>query len=331
MKERVLYLDVVRIIACLMVIMMHSPVVLHESENSTLPALISLLMLPCNGLFFMTSGALLLGTGMPYGKFMMKRLIRLFFPVFVWSVVYIFVDAYMYDIPFRESLLQICWIPFHYVNANQALWFVYALLGCYFIVPIVEPWLQRSSKREVETLLLMWIVSIGLPMVTCYINIPKFDHLSSWYYLGGFFGYLLMGWYMTKYEISWKKIVISLILAFLFYVVVNIQSPSDWKYYCYLHPSTVCYSFGLFGMIMKLVPANCSDKVKSILASLSACSFGVYLIHVLFLSKFLKNTDFLDSMSMECAIVARWFLTTIVCFSIVMLLRKLPFSKYVIG
>ncbi|MEE1062748.1 MAG: hypothetical protein UH071_03695, partial [Paludibacteraceae bacterium] len=64
---------------------------------------------------------------------------------------------------------------------------------------------------------------------------------------------------------------------------------------------------------------------------LSACSFGVYLIHVLFLTKWLKTTDILSTLSVGGAIGARWILTTIVCFSVVLLIRKLPFSKYVIG
>lgn len=331
MKERIYYLDVIRIIACLMVIMMHSPVALKEGESSVVPGLISFIMLPCNGLFFMTSGALLFGSGLSYGQFMKKRLSRIVWPVVIWSVIYVFVDAYMLGIPLNESIQQICWIPFHYINANNAMWFMYTLLGCYFIVPIVEPWLMKATKKELEMVLLMWVISIGLPMVTYYLNMPKFNHQSAWYYFGGFFGYLLLGWYMTKYEISWKKIILSFVLAVFFYAVVKIQSPVDWPYYCYLHPSTVCYSFGLFGLIMKSVPSSVSDKTKTTLVSLSACAFGVYLIHVLFLTKWLKNIEFLDTLSVGASIGVRWILTTVVCFSIILLLRKLPFSKYVIG
>ncbi len=331
MNERIIYLDVIRIIACLMVIMIHSPVTLKAGEASVVSALISFMMLPCNGLFFMTSGALLFGSGLSFEHFMKKRLAVIVFPVVIWSVVYIFVDVYLYDIPINESLQQLCWIPFHYINANKAFWFMYTLLGCYFIVPIVEPWLMKTTKRELEIVLVMWVVSIGLPMVTYYLNMPKFDHQSVWYYFGGFFGYLLLGWYMAKYEISWKKIITSFALALFFYAVVKIQSPKDWSYYCYLHPSTVCYSFGLFGLIMKLVPSQISDRTKKSLVSLSACTFGVYLIHVLFLTKWLKNIDWFDSLSVGAAIGVRWLLTTVVCFSIILILRKLPFSKYVIG
>lgn len=57
-------LDILRIVACMMVIMMHSPVPLAEGKSPLLGA-ISYLMAPCNGLFFMASGALLFGRGLP--------------------------------------------------------------------------------------------------------------------------------------------------------------------------------------------------------------------------------------------------------------------------
>jgi len=333
MKERIVYLDIIRIVACLMVILMHSPVALKEGETSVLPGLISVLMLPCNGLFFMTSGALLFGSGMTWDKFMKKRLSRIVWPTVIWSVVYVLVDAYMLNYSSHDTIQQLCWIPFHYINANFALWFMYTLLGCYFIIPIVEPWLLKSSKKELEAVLIMWVISIGLPMVTYYLDMPKFDHQSAWYYFGGFFGYLLMGWYMNKYqsEISWKKIILSFVIAMFFYVIVKIQKPSDWNYFCYLHPSTVCYTFGLFGLLMKMTSRKYTDKTIRILSSLSACAFGVYLIHVLFLTKWLKTTDILDSFSVGGAIGVRWILTTVVCFSIIFILKKFPFSKYVIG
>ena len=107
MKERIVYLDIIRIVACLMVILMHSPVALKEGETSVLPGLISVLMLPCNGLFFMTSGALLFGSGMTWDKFMKKRLSRIVWPTVIWSVVYVLVDAYKLNYSSHDTI-HIC-------------------------------------------------------------------------------------------------------------------------------------------------------------------------------------------------------------------------------
>lgn len=114
-------LDILRIVACMMVIMMHSPVPLAEGKSPLLGA-ISYLMAPCNGLFFMASGTLLFGRGLPFGQFLKKRLGRIVWPVCAWSVVYILINK---KIGWVEQLL---WVPFYRTDACGYLWFMYALL-----------------------------------------------------------------------------------------------------------------------------------------------------------------------------------------------------------
>lgn len=59
MKHRDFSLDLIRILACLMVVLTHSPLP-SADEHSVLLAGVSLFTIPCNALFFMVSGALLL-------------------------------------------------------------------------------------------------------------------------------------------------------------------------------------------------------------------------------------------------------------------------------
>ena len=60
-KQRTIYLDIIRIVACVIVITMHAPI-LGEGALAHGPflALSSYLTSPCVPLFFMVSGALLL-------------------------------------------------------------------------------------------------------------------------------------------------------------------------------------------------------------------------------------------------------------------------------
>lgn len=59
MKQRDLSLDLLRIVACVMVVMMHSPIPSDNSDGIILSSL-SYFTAPCIGLFFMVSGALVL-------------------------------------------------------------------------------------------------------------------------------------------------------------------------------------------------------------------------------------------------------------------------------
>lgn len=59
MKQRDYALDLLRIVACVMVVMMHSPMPLADANGMLLSSL-SYFTAPCIGLFFMVSGALIL-------------------------------------------------------------------------------------------------------------------------------------------------------------------------------------------------------------------------------------------------------------------------------
>lgn len=58
MKQRDLSLDLLRIVACVMVVVMHSPIPSDNSDGIILSSL-SYFTAPCIGLFFMVSGALI--------------------------------------------------------------------------------------------------------------------------------------------------------------------------------------------------------------------------------------------------------------------------------
>ena len=63
-KQRVFYLDLIRVVACMMVVLMHAPM---PTKNAVgiFSVGISYFTMPCIGLFFAVSGALLLPTNTP--------------------------------------------------------------------------------------------------------------------------------------------------------------------------------------------------------------------------------------------------------------------------
>lgn len=89
-RKREYYLDVLRIFACLSVILMHSPSVKYVGEpNSFFLSGISYFTTPCIGLFFMVSGALLLPATATATEFLKRRLGRVLLPTVFWSAMYI--------------------------------------------------------------------------------------------------------------------------------------------------------------------------------------------------------------------------------------------------
>lgn len=90
-QQRTIYLDVLRVIACLMVIVMHAPMPGDlATQHGPFLVACSYVTAPCVPLFFMVSGALLLpykdGTAVEYLK---KRIGKIIGPTVFFSVFYI--------------------------------------------------------------------------------------------------------------------------------------------------------------------------------------------------------------------------------------------------
>lgn len=93
MKSRDVSLDIIRILACCMVVLMHSPIPSADAPGPFLTAL-SYLTAPCIGLFFMVSGALLLPVRQSYPEFLRSRMGRILGPTLFWTAVYVVLKLY---------------------------------------------------------------------------------------------------------------------------------------------------------------------------------------------------------------------------------------------
>ena len=87
--NRIFSLDILRCMACLLVLVIHSPIAVH-GVNGFLFASMTMLGSPCIGLFFMVSGYLLLPTDKTMFLFLKKRMGRVLFPTLFWTAFYLF-------------------------------------------------------------------------------------------------------------------------------------------------------------------------------------------------------------------------------------------------
>ena len=156
--------------------------------------------------------------------FDLRRVVRVVVPFLLWSAVY----AFAWGNPaenFQNLLLN-----FNYSAGH--LWFVYMLIGVYLLMPLLSPWAERVSKRELQVYLGIWAFTTIIPLLRDVVG-GGFDGMeitygvsglprpaltplwgeASWntygtfYYISGFVGYLLMGLYFRRFvgELSWKK------------------------------------------------------------------------------------------------------------------------------
>lgn len=360
---RVVFLDYLRVVACFMVILVHSIEPFYLDGVGTRIATHSDAMwvtfldsaLRCAvPLFVMTSSYLLLPITGDCSQFYRRRFSRVVVPFIVWSLLYAIVPMWgsgcSIDITGNLSRLALNFMPH-----SGHLWFVYMLIGIYIIMPIISPWLEQVSKRGERAFILLWLISTAVPFFRIIASLIGNDEVwgeASWnefgmlYYTSGFIGYIVVAHYIRKY-INWSKkktiaialpmfIVGYLIVALPFYLQLPGSYPVsgpidlaiDWeRSWCFATTGVALTAIALF-LLFKLIEKPC--RVYPLFEQLSKQSYGIYLIHI-FVLVAVYDTITQHSLSTPLTMILTAVGTFVVSAIIVRLISLIPKSKYIIG
>ena len=331
MKSRILYLDIIRILACVMIVMMHAPIP-NTSLNSFVLSTDSFLTAPGIGLFVMVSGALLLPVNLSTKQFLKRRIGKIAFPILFWTLFYILVyryDKVMDNIELCRVLLS---IPFS--HQFGILWFMYMLAGLYLLAPILSPWLRQTSKRELEFYLILWAITMCYPYIRGFININT-EYTGILYYFGGYIGYFLLGYYLRVYVKAWTtwRCLILFFFPLLSAIILKGLQIQVRFYDCfwYLSILVAMMSVAWFLLIKQTDTIyNEASHLHRIIVLVSDCSFGIYLVHIFIMRFVIWHWAWLRALGvMQIVLVS--FLTFIGSFAVTWLISCLPGAKYIIG
>ncbi len=334
-KSRNYNLDILRVIATIMVIIMHSPFTTQKLDSSITMWLTSYLTAPCIGLFFMISGSLLIPTKDDLKSFIFKRLKRILIPTIIWSLFYLFVAFIKQEIGIDSLLISIISIPIA-PQGHGIMWFMYTLIGCYLIIPIVSPYILRATKKQIELILIFWIITLCYPYLQEIINIQHGAY-NPLYYFGGFFGYMILGYYLSKYPIKLniesslciggEILFISILPVIIFYIYNINYHDFEENPFWYLSISVAIMCIAWFVLIQNI---NIRKENKMI-SNISKLSFGIYFIHIFIMRELLWKIDFIVNLPVIIEITICSVITFISSYLIVFLISKLKFSKQIIG
>lgn len=331
--QRLYYLDAVRVLACAMVVLMHSPGPFEGVEKSGIfQNIINYMTAPCIGLFFMVSGALVLPVKCTTFGFLRHRLSKIIWPTLFWTVFYLSAN---YCCGGYISIANILSIPFS-PQGNGILWFMYTLVGLYLVAPIISPWLSSVSKSTIELYLLLWTISMCYPLLEMYLSI-RTGVTGPLYYLSGYIGYFILGYYMNRWtsSIKWRYLVpmIAISLIVPIYCKLTGIHVDFLRMFWYLSIFVAIMCVGWFKVFKSLFHSPALiDKRYYILTRISSLSFGIYLSHIIILRSLMWNWKVLDSIHNfiihTFAVAVLTFLSSI---AVSYLLSLLPVGAYLVG
>ena len=326
-KERIAYLDIVRIVACVMVIIMHSPMPGLGAPGFVLTGL-SFVTSPCIGLFFMVSGALLLPTSLSMKTFYKKRLSKVIIPTLLWTFIYLLFKIINGSIIISQLPFIVLSIPFS-AQGDDILWFMYVLVGLYLITPIISPWLENATKKEIELILGLWFVSLLYPILTNAVSVNE-SSTGVLYYFSGYAGYYLMGYYLSHFKPG-GGILASMLMIL---VPISVCGLSIWlnpdidfyRNFWYLSIFVVTMACGWFSLMSRI---NMSERES--LTVVSSLSFGIYLSHILIMRNLLWKLCIILGVGWFLQIVFTVLFTFVLSILLSYLLSMFPMGKYIVG
>lgn len=229
-SKREVWVDWMRITACFMVFVVHSTEPFYLGGEGSLlltradmywASFFDSFVRACVPLFVVASSYLQFPLHYSAGEFFRRRAARILGPFIFWTVVY----ALIWGEPvhnFKDLLFN-----FNYSAGH--LWFVYMLVGLYLIMPLLSPWAEKVSRKELTVYLCICLATSLIPFVrevaepgtaevfygTGGIPMPWKSPLwgeASWnnygmlYYLSGFIGYMLLGLYLRRFPPQWSSL-----------------------------------------------------------------------------------------------------------------------------
>lgn len=331
-KERIVYLDVVRVVACCMIVLMHSP-----HPDARIPGLLlsplSFVTAAGIGMFFMVSGALLLPVKLETNVFLKKRLGKIIGPLLFWTLFYIAIGLLTGSIQPTDLPKSLLSVPFA-TQGHGVLWFMYTLAGLYLLAPILSPFLEKTSGRELRFYLLLWAMTLSFPILALFLDVNR-STTGMLYYFTGYAGYFVLGYYLHAYKVRVKTIFfVAMIIVPLTFLALHRYYSLDGDFFDvfgYLSITVVVMSFAWFLGIRSLTERLYLVGSK-LLTELSNACFGIYLMHIFIMRSILWQSDLIvHTFGGIGQIIIISLLTFVICFALTYLISYLPYAEYIVG
>ena len=311
-SRRIYYLDVLRVVACMAVVMIHAsaPYLGKDigSFNFWVGNVLDSLSRVAVPLFVMISGALMLDEKYVYTAEKLKKHIMKLAIFFVfWSAFYTLVFGIIANVA-KGDPLDVADIILNFIKGHYHLWFVYLIIGLYLILPLLRLWVKKANKKYVWyfielsmifAFVLPQIIEIGSYYCDDFDVLKSLENKVAVHYAYGYTIYFVLGWYLNNFVLKNKKMVyyMGIIGAFATIMgtyILSITTGQALQMYSNFGLNVLLQSVAIFVFIKNRFSRETANE-KEIVKVISKYSLGIYAIHALIIEVahlVLNNVDF---------------------------------------
>ncbi len=341
MQKRNIKIDILRIMACFMVVLIHVSAQNWYTEN---PANTSWLVFNFYDtsarsaalLFFMISGKLFLERekAPDIGRLLKNNVAKLASICAVWACLYA-IDRLGFWVALANPMML---LENAFFTGTFHLWFLPNMIGLYLLVPFLFKLKTYKDGKFIRYGCIAFVIFILIKTVSIGISvsgIPAIPNTRTLDFLG-YLGYFLTGYYLSTKDTSHIK-KRYLFLAYAIVVVVtaglnaaysiSVGKPTE-LLYNYFWISTYLEAVLIFVIFQNMNETAWMRKYAKPIVAVSECTLGIYVLHV-YVMEYLDFVKGFDTSICEpiTAVLLVTSVIFVICLVIVAIMKQIPIVK----
>ena len=339
-NTRVVYFDILNIIAMIAVVSMHCNGIVHNNPNTR--AWNTSLIVDCVcywavPVFCMLSGATLLNYRKKYDTktFFKKRAQKVLIPFICWAIIMFIFKICTNQLDVSNYTIRDYFNAFFNNYENGIYYFMFVILGIYLTIPLLSLVTKEENNKILDlTIIMYFIFNSFIPNILKLFKINYNNDFSI--QIGPYIIFVLLGYILSTRNISKKKrilIYVGAIVGLLYrYIITFIISKKSgtvykeiWGYNSWHSILLACAVFLIIKNLNFDERLKDNKKLKKFLGVISSCSFGIYLLHMLIIYYEIKIFN-INEYCWEWRTIG--ILTTyLISLGIIFILKKIPIIK----
>ena len=281
-------------------------------------------------LFLAVTGMLTLNKEIELDIFFKKKFVRIVYPL-----IFFFIIAYLLDI-------------YELIHFFDKFWYCWMVIGVYLAIPIVNIFIKNASEKDIEYALIIFIIATVIYYLASIFKITV--SLDLTFFITPI-SYLVLGYWLSRKEFKSSPQTIVLI-SFITFVLISLFKIFVIKDFLYFNNHDPLYSrlsytlpeiiqvasvflfcrylyevrTGIANYLRRIVEYN---YIQKFIESVSRASYGIYLLHMIFILKFIKKLGEYHMSGTETffAVIVVSTLLLITTWICILILSRIPVIK----